>query len=83
MAQGKTIVEAQRGIAFSTISAFLVSELILIIGAGYHSQLNGQNFKIQLLAQFIEPYVGKVPIPTTYLSNLGLVASVLRPEAEL
>merc|ERR1719295_132613 len=41
MAQGKSLVSAQRGIAFSTLSAFLVSELILIVGAGYHDQLRG------------------------------------------
>ena len=60
MAQGKSLVSAQRGIAFSTLSAFLVSELILIVGAGYHDQLNGQDFDIALLGQFIEPYVGEV-----------------------
>ena len=60
MAQGKSLVSAQRGIAFSTLAAFLVSELILIIGAGYHDQLGEQDFDIALLGQFIEPYVGKV-----------------------
>merc|ERR1719369_1778789 len=74
MAQGKTIVEAQRGIAFSTVSAFLVSELILIIGAGYHSKLMGQEFKIQLLAHFIEPYVGKVGVG---VFSTGFMAAAL------
>ena len=50
----------QRGVAFSTGAAFLVSELILIVGAGYHDQLKGTDFDISLLGQFIEPYVGEV-----------------------
>ena len=38
MAEGKKLRSAQRGIAFSTLSAFVVSVLILIVGAGYHSE---------------------------------------------
>ena len=38
MAEGKKLRSAQRGIAFSTLSAFIVSVLILIVGAGYHSE---------------------------------------------
>jgi len=38
MAQGKKLRSAQRGIAFSTLSAFVVSVLILIVGAGYHDE---------------------------------------------
>ena len=38
MAEGKKLGSAQRGIAFSTLSAFIVSVLILIVGAGYHSE---------------------------------------------
>ena len=37
MAEGKKLRSAQRGIAFSTMSAFIVSVLILIVGAGYHA----------------------------------------------
>ena len=37
MAEGKKLRSAQRGIAFSTLSAFIVSVLILIVGAGYHA----------------------------------------------
>ena len=40
MAEGKKLRAAQRGIAFSTVSAFVVSVLILIVGAGYHSELS-------------------------------------------
>merc|ERR1712226_600490 len=38
MAEGKKLRNAQRGIAFSTMSAFIVSVLILIVGAGYHNE---------------------------------------------
>ena len=38
MAEGKKLRSAQRGIAFSTFSAFIVSVLILIVGAGYHNE---------------------------------------------
>ena len=37
IAEGKKLRSAQRGIAFSTMSAFIVSVLILIVGAGYHA----------------------------------------------
>ena len=37
MAKGRSLGSAQRGIAFSTISAFVVSVLILTVGACYHS----------------------------------------------
>ena len=40
MAEGKKLRSAQRGIAFSTTSAFIVSVLILIVGAGYHNENN-------------------------------------------
>ena len=40
MAEGKKLRSAQRGIAFSTFSAFIVSVLILIVGAGYHNEKN-------------------------------------------
>ena len=40
MAEGKKLRNAQRGIAFSTMSAFVVSVLILIVGAGYHNEKN-------------------------------------------
>ena len=37
MAKGRNLGSAQRGIAFSMISAFVVSVLILTVGAGDHS----------------------------------------------
>ena len=72
--QGKSLGSAQRGVAFSTVAAFLVSELILIVGAGYHDQLKGQDFDIALLGQFIEPYVGEAGV---IVFAIGFIAGMV------
>ena len=59
MAKGRSLGSAQRGIAFSTISAFVVSVLILTVGAGYHSWDQRQDyFTITELGAFIQQFVG-------------------------
>ena len=59
MAQGKDLTSAQRGIAFSTIAAMVVSELILLVGAGAHeAEEKIGKFTIDKLSGFIEQFVG-------------------------
>ena len=75
MARGRSLGSAQRGIAFSTISAFVVSVLILIVGAGYHNDPNReQKFTITDLGTFIEKFVGVAGV-TVYA--LGFIAAAL------
>lgn len=75
MAKGRSLGSTQRGIAFSTISAFVVSVLILIVGAGYHNDPNReQKFTITDLGSFIEKFVGVAGV-TVYA--LGFIAAAL------
>ena len=72
MAKGQSLPAAQRGIAFSTISALVVSLLIMMIGSGYHSQRQHFYFSITQLGPFIEQFVGKVGV---VIFSIGFVAA--------
>ena len=75
MAKGRSLGSAQRGIAFSTISAFVVSVLILTVGAGYHSWDQRQDsFTITELGAFIQQFVGTGGV---IVYSLGFVAAAL------
>jgi len=76
MAKGKELVSAQRGIAFSTASALMVSVLIMIVGAGYHVRNTGAltSFSITYLAVFIEQFVGKAGV---VIFAVGFIAAAL------
>ena len=75
MARGRSLGSAQRGIAFSTVSAFVVSGLILIVGAGFHEVPNRDpNFSITQLGAFIQEFVGTTGV-TIY--SLGFISAAL------
>lgn len=74
MADGKTLAAARRGITFSTISALLVSSLILIVGAGSRTEMVEDSFTISQLSQFIRAYVGTVGVS---VFALGFIAAAL------
>ena len=90
MAEGKKLRSAQRGIAFSTMSAFIVSVLILIVGAGYHAdkypdisstsnvtmegEVSGRRFSITDLATFLYQYVGQAGVA---VYSIGFIAAAL------
>ena len=74
MAKGKVLGSAQRGIAFSTVSALMVSVLILIVGAGYHAQGATEKFTITQLGGFIEQFVGKTGV---VVFAVGFIAAAL------
>jgi len=73
MAEGKSLGQAQRGIAFSTSMAFIVSVLILIVGDGTHLDLKG-SFAISDLSGIIEHLTGKVGL---WVFGLGFIAAAL------
>ena len=75
MAKGRSLGSAQRGIAFSTISAFVVSVLILIVGAGYHNS-RGDNtyFTVTELGAFIQQFVGKAGV---IVYSCGFISAAL------
>ena len=58
MAKGQTLPAAQRGIAFSTVSALMVSVLIMVVGAGYHKERTQYYFSITHLGPFIHSIIG-------------------------
>jgi len=74
MAKGRTLGSAQRGIAFSTISAFVVSVLILTVGAGYHETRTDSNFSVTDLAKFIQQFVGIIGVS---IYSVGFIAAAL------
>jgi len=79
MAKGRNLSSAQRGIAFSCCAAFLVSELILMVGAGHYIQRRNINqppttFTIQQLTQFVAEYTGTAG---TLVFAIGFVAAAL------
>lgn len=73
MARGKTISNAQRGIAFSTLMAFLVSVLIMLVGDGTYIGVDGK-FTIASLAVTIEKLTGEAGI---YAFAFGFIAAAL------
>ena len=79
MAKGRNLSSAQRGIAFSCCAAFLVSELILMVGAGHYIQRRNHNhplstFTIHQLTQFVAEYTGTAG---TLVFAIGFVAAAL------
>jgi len=59
MAVGTTMADCRRGIAFSQLSALLVSLLIMIVGSGSAQQVDDLGkFNIGLLADAIQHYFG-------------------------
>eukprot|EP00095_Tigriopus_kingsejongensis_P000562 maker-scaffold776_size99073-snap-gene-0.18 protein:Tk00562 transcript:maker-scaffold776_size99073-snap-gene-0.18-mRNA-1 annotation:"hypothetical protein AURANDRAFT_62184" len=73
IAEGKKLGPSQRGIAFSVFSAFVVSVLIMIVGDGVTSDVEG-NFTIDNLAELIEETVGLVGL---WIFALGFIAAAL------
>ena len=72
MAKGQTLPAAQRGIAFSTVSALLVSVLITMVGAGYHTQRTQYYFSIPHLGPFIQGIIGTGGV---VIFSVGFVAA--------
>merc|ERR1719412_2055121 len=65
MAKGKSLDSAQRGIAFSTISAMEVSVLILIVGAETFPETGEKSdepFSIEILANLIRSLCGEIGV---------------------
>ena len=73
MAEGKTLKSAQRGIAFSTFMALIVSVLILIVGDGTYHKSKGV-FTIANLAEIIEKLTGKAGL---WVFGIGFIAAAL------
>jgi len=73
MAEGKSLGQAQRGIAFSTSMALIVSVLILIVGDGTYMQSKGQ-FTIASLSGIIERLTGAAGL---WVFGIGFIAAAL------
>ena len=74
MAEGKKMAGAQRGIAFSTFSALIVSVLILIVGAGANANADGGAFKISQLSGIIREQLGEAGV---VVFAIGFVAAAI------
>jgi len=75
MAKGRKIKSAQRGIAFSTCAAMVVSELILLVGAGANErEQTVSKFTIHKLSEFIKQFVGSTGV---IVFALGFIAASL------
>jgi Mn2+/Fe2+ NRAMP family transporter len=76
MAKGRKLGTAQRGIAFSTISALEVSVLILIVGAGTFSDADSgtREFSVDKLADLIQSVINVVGV---YIFAFGFIAAAL------
>jgi len=79
MAKGRNLSSAQRGIAFSCFAAFLVSELILMVGAGHYMQsktneLPLTRFTILQLTDFVEEFTGPAGV---LVFAIGFIAAAL------
>ena len=72
MAKGQTLPAAQRGIAFSTLSALVVSVLIMMMGAGFHTQRTQYYFSITHLGPFIQGIIGTGGV---VIFSVGFVAA--------
>lgn len=72
MAKGQTLPAAQRGIAFSTVSALMVSVLIMVVGAGYHKERTLYYFSITHLGPFIQSIIGTGGV---VIFSVGFVAA--------
>ena len=79
MAKGRNLSSAQRGIAFSCCAAFLVSELILMVGAGHYMKSKNTDqpltrFSIQQLTAFVEEFTGPAGV---LVFAIGFIAAAL------
>jgi len=74
MAEGRELGSAQRGIAFSTVSAVAVSILILIVGSGFHKDGGSTSFTISQLSDFIYEFLGTGGV---VVFSLGFIAAAL------
>jgi len=74
MAEGRELGSAQRGIAFSTVSAVAVSILILIVGSGFHEDGGSTTFNISQLSVFINKFLGTGGV---VVFSLGFIAAAL------
>eukprot|EP00092_Neocalanus_flemingeri_P003800 GFUD01004093.1.p1 GENE.GFUD01004093.1~~GFUD01004093.1.p1 ORF type:complete len:552 (-),score=122.95 GFUD01004093.1:17-1672(-) len=74
MAKGRELGSAQRGIAFSTVSAVAVSILILIVGSGFHQEGGSTTFTISQLSEFIKQFLGTAGV---VVFSLGFIAAAL------
>ena len=74
MAEGRELGSAQRGIAFSTVSAVAVSILILIVGSGFHETSGATSFTISQLSDFINRFLGTAGV---VVFSLGFIAAAL------
>ena len=79
MAKGRNLSSAQRGIAFSCCAAFLVSELILMVGAGHFTQTKNSHqpdtgFTIQQLTDFVQEFTGPAGV---LVFAIGFIAAAL------
>ena len=74
MAKGREMGSAQRGIAFSTVSAVAVSILILIVGSGFHQDGGSTTFSISQLGDFINKFLGTGGV---VVFSCGFIAAAL------
>ncbi|XP_066912869.1 divalent metal cation transporter MntH-like [Clytia hemisphaerica] len=72
MAEGKTLPQAQRGIAFSTVMTLIVSVLIMIVGDG--TELQKGLFTIANLSGTVENLTGGAGL---WIFCLGFIAAAL------
>ena len=73
MAEGKTLAQAQRGIAFSTFMTFIVSMLIMIVGDGTKLKDTGV-FTIASLSETVEKLTGAAGL---WIFGLGFIAAAV------
>ena len=74
MAKGRTLIAAQRGILFSVVSAMIVSQLIMMVGAGQYNASAPEGYSIQGLSRFIEDITGTGGV---VVFALGFIAAAL------
>ena len=78
MAEGRQLKSAQRGIAFSTFCAFLVSSLILIVGSGdYGNEIIDEpadEFEIADIAEAVSKFFGTTGV---VMYSLGFISAAL------
>ena len=74
MAKGRTLIAAQRGILFSVVSAMIVSQLIMMVGAGQFNASAPEGYSIQGLSRFIKYITGTEGV---VVFALGFMAAAL------
>ena len=75
LVKGRQLKSAQRGIAFSTFCAFLVSSLILIVGSGdYGNEIIDHEFEIADIADAVSKFFGTTGV---VIYSLGFISAAL------